>query len=285
MLETSVISYMFLYVRDLVGSRRFYEAKLGLRVIAQDLNSVTYDAGDVIVSLRRASDDIVLPDQNPSDYLLIFHTPDIEQTTTEISDVEMAAIDRYELGAIAELKDPDGHPLSIYQPSEKAMTRPSAERIRVILGGGAPVVRKCSPHRAAGNKLAPCELIYLFLSIRDTAEAREFYGNVLGLRSLKQPARSAGGPDDDVARYDGGGIILTTHHSKCLSKRSTCSVNKGIAAAFNVNDIDHVVDVLSSRGLKFDSEILSADLGKVVQFRDPNNHRFLLYEPSRAGWQ
>lgn len=285
MLETSVISYVFLYVRDLARSRTFYEAKLGLRIIAQDLNSVKYDAGDIIVMLNRASDDIVLPDKSPSDYLLVFHTPDIERTVAEMSGVEVGAINRYEVGGVAEVKDPDGHPLSFYEPSEKAMTLPSAERIRAILGADTPAGPKCAPRCVPGNKRASCELIYLFLFIRDAAEAREFYGEVLGLRSLKQSASLAGGASDGVVKYDGGGIILTTHHSKVLAKRSTSAVNKGIAAVFNVDDINHVVDALSSRGLKFDSKVRSTDIGKVVQFRDPNNHRFFLHEPPAAAWR
>jgi catechol 2,3-dioxygenase-like lactoylglutathione lyase family enzyme len=286
MLTNAQISYIFLYVRDLAVTRQFYEQKLGFRVVEEDGRAAKYDAGDVMLALNRASDfDLTLSDSPEA--LLVFHTPNVERVAHRLrqNGVAVGPLSSYEIGTVAELKDPDGHELSLYEPSPEALDWPSADKIRTIVGlttsprsrngnaGGTADVRK--------ELLGAYPLIYLFLFVRDVAEAAGFYGKVLGLNSLEHSACSAGGPDNGVVKYDGGGIILTTHHADRLTgKAFDRSRHRGLAVVFNVDNIERTTDELRTSGLRFDSSINSSEIGKIIRFSDPNGHSFYLHEPS-----
>jgi catechol 2,3-dioxygenase-like lactoylglutathione lyase family enzyme len=287
MLKSVNTSYIFLYVRDLAAARRYYEQKLGFRIVEQDARAVKYDAGDIMLALNSASD-YGLTLHDAPDSLLVFHTGSIEPVVERLrrSDVKVGDIDRYEIGALAELKDPDSHCLSVYEPSAEALGWPSAGKIRAILGkkvagklrnGGA------APGGAGRDMLGDCPMIYLFLFIRDPAVSAAFYGGLLGLNLLECSACSAGGPDNGVAKYDAGSIILTTHHSEELAKKAVdTSRHKGLSVVFNVDDIEHATDDLRTAGLTFASGIINSGIGKIIRFSDPDGHDYYLHEPSSA---
>jgi catechol 2,3-dioxygenase-like lactoylglutathione lyase family enzyme len=294
MLKNSRVSYVFLYVRDLAIARSFYEKKLGFRVVEEDSAAVKYDAGDVILALNRASDYGLILSDSP-DSLLVFYTPSIEPVVDRLRDasVEVGTVDRYEIGAVAELKDPDGHAFSVYEPSQEALAWPSGSKIRAIisdshiggLNGGLNAERRLHSNRP--HWLGDCKMIYLFLFVRDAAEAAAFYDGVLGLKLLECSACSGGGPQNGVVKYDGGGVILTTHYSDQLAKKAVdSSRDKGLAVVFNVDNIERASDELRSTGLTFGSRIINSEIGKVIRFSDPNGHGFYLHEASvqAHGW-
>ena len=54
MLDDLCAIYLFLYVKDISTSRRFYEETLGLPILELEDRAVKYDAGEIILALNVA---------------------------------------------------------------------------------------------------------------------------------------------------------------------------------------------------------------------------------------
>src|SRR5438128_2622721 len=138
-MQASSAVYIFVYVKDLAVSRKFYADKLSLSVLEEDDFCVKFDAGGVILALNRASDhDVVLGDRPDDTSITIFHTYGVDalRSTLEKRGVEFSGpTQRLDIGEAAAFYDPDGHCYSLYQPSDMAMTWPSAKKIRTIVHG------------------------------------------------------------------------------------------------------------------------------------------------------
>src|SRR5437867_237074 len=135
MLTESRIVYLFLYVRDLSASRDFFERTLGLRAIEEDADSVKYDCETLILALNRASDyDITLHDgpDHSTDIVFLVDNLDEARAALEARGVQFTETHRYEIGAITDFYDLDGHWFTLYETSDEAMTWPSGERIQAV---------------------------------------------------------------------------------------------------------------------------------------------------------
>jgi predicted enzyme related to lactoylglutathione lyase len=294
MLRDSKFVYLFIYVGDLEASREFYEKKVGLRVLEEDAGAVKYDAGEIILALNRANDYGIIVEPRPDDSsMIVFHVDDIDamRSALEGRGVKFSgATERYDIGATAVFYDLDGHCLCLYEPSEEALTWPSADKIRAILGadgrGAAPAAapRGSSTADGGGLSLAGRKMLYLFLFVRDVAESFDFYHNKLGLQVLEES------DEVGVVKYDCGGVILATHlvESEGNAKASAEDLAraKGIAPVFHVPDIEAAHRSLASAGVEFSGGVRRSEIGAVALFTDPSGHVFYLYEPSEQalGW-
>ena len=301
-LEKSPLVYVILYVSDLSVSRDFYERKLGLRVIEEDADSVKYDAGLVILCLNRASDYGIelLPGRHET-VDMVFLVDDIDSIRAALEErgVELGPAFRYEPGGICDFYDPDGHWLTLYEPNQNAMSWASAEKIRAVWGacgrGEAEVIGPAAiPERNPVEwRLDGKPIIYLFLFVRDPAEAQQFYGKDLGLLDLEGgPCSSgSGGDEEGVIKYDSGGLMLTTHRvwesrspedmeHPCPPRLLDPTHMGTLAVVFHVTDIEQVVEGLRRRGIRFVSGIARSTIGAIARFNDPSGHLFYLYEPS-----
>src|SRR5215204_334561 len=136
MLTDSRVVYLFVYVRDLGESRAFYESTLGLQVIEEDKDCVKFDGGQVILALNRAADyGIDLPKGQDTSTDIVFLVDDLEamRTALEQRGVSFLPTCWYQPGGIADFYDPDGHWLTLYEPSKEAMMWPSGDRIRALM--------------------------------------------------------------------------------------------------------------------------------------------------------
>lgn len=287
MLENSKLVYLFLYVNDLQASRDFYERKLGLRVLEDDEVSVKYDAGEIILALNKARDYGIEVGRRDDTSIIVFHAADIDalRASLERRGVEFAGpTDRYDIGATAMFYDPDGHCLSLYQPSEESMHWPSADKIRAVLSAGANGSRPPAAGPAQDLTLAQSKLIYLFLFVKDVRDSFRFYHEKLGLRVLEE-SEEAG-----VVKYDGGGLILATHlfdsEVEARVRREDLDKERGIAPVFLVPDIDLAYRELASRGVGFVGDVQRSEIGAIVKLEDPTKHLFYLYQasPEAMGW-
>lgn len=294
-LSGSRIVYLFVYVNDLAASRSFYEEKLGLRVLEEDAVSVKYDVGEIILALNKAKDYGIEVRSEPDDTsIIVFHVDDIDamRSALEKRGVEFSGeTDRYDIGATATFYDLDGHCLSLYEPSPEALMWPSGDRIRAILSAnGAPSGQRPAGEAAAAAQtsdsltLGARKMIYLFLFVRDVAEAATFYGRTLNLPVVEES------PEAGVAKYNAGGIILATHlvasEEGARAKPEDLQRPKGIAPVFHVSGIQSVFDTLSKKEVRFTSHPAQSEIGTITRFEDPSGHVFYLYEPSdeALGW-
>ena len=196
----------------------------------------------------------------------------------------------YQVGTTADFYDPDGHWFSIYEPSETAMTWPSADKIRALRQAAAS--RVCSSADPASNgSTAPAltldaqELLYLFVFVDDPDRAIGFYQNVLGLEAIE------GGPcrrgvttaSSGVVKYDAGGTLITTHHvdaDHAAKMRVKTRGSGSVVMVFHTDDLSSAMSTLSRNGVDFPDGIKDTSSGRHAEFRDPWGHAYRLYEPS-----
>jgi catechol 2,3-dioxygenase-like lactoylglutathione lyase family enzyme len=302
------VVYLFLYVRDLRVSREFFEQTLGLRVIEADDDSVKYDTGEVILALNRASDyGITLPDEHDHSTDIVFLVDDVDtaRAALEARGVRFTETHRYEIGAITDFYDPDGHWFTLYETSDESLTWPSGDRIEAVRA--LHPSRRGNGTESAGSQPAPGTvtttedfsldgkpLIYLFLFVRDANEAFDLYSRTLGLPDLEGGpcSRASTADEEGVVKYDTGGVILTTHSLETVREEEEIldhpcpprTVNPkemgGKAVVLHTPDIEVVVKELSDKGVRFPRGIVRSAIGATATFADPSGHVFYLYEPS-----
>jgi catechol 2,3-dioxygenase-like lactoylglutathione lyase family enzyme len=317
MLSESRMVYLFIYVSDLARSREFYETKLGLRVIEEDADCVKFDTGHVILALNRVADHpaygIELPKGKDGSADIVFLVEDVWEMRNSLIErgVAFHPVDWYQPGGLADFYDPDGHWLTLYQPSAEAMTWPSAERIRAVVslrrgrdaergiaafgGPPRPVERRGEVNpRLVERGLDGCELIYLFLFVFDAREAQRFYYDTLGLRAVEGGPCSqlSGGDEEGVVKYDAGGILLATHHIEpqrteaevaehlCPPRELVAGRLKSVAPAFNVSDMDTETAAILATNPGLRLRRSDTEAGAIASIEDPSGHLLFLYQPS-----
>jgi predicted enzyme related to lactoylglutathione lyase len=305
---------LILYVNDLVRSRLFYETVLGLVVVEEAEGSVKYDAGHVLLCLHRARDyGITLAQSHDNSADIVFLVDNIQRTrlALEARGIKFTPSVQYEIGSIADFYDPDGHWLTVYQPSETAMTWPSGRKISEVVGARdrrlrvSAVLAPDSPGSGERNgeaaPLAGKELLYLFLFVRDAGATAQFYHECLGLAYLEGGPCSQGltSNDEGVIKYDAGGVMVATHHTEgtvytdgstpveaslsehtCPPRMLDVAHTKGVAPVFYVADIEQAVAEFSHHGVRFPDGLARSPSGTMARFEDPSGHQFFLYQAS-----
>lgn len=261
--------YIFVYVRDLAASRTFYENVLGLRVLEEDPGAVKYDAGGVILALNRATDFGVDIDSGRGSSLLVFHVDDVDRMRAAL-EANGAVFDetlRYEIGATAACYDPDGHCVTLYQPSPEAMGWPSGRKYQELV---RPV------RRESVTGLGDSPLVYVFLFVPDIEAAAGFYRDALRLPVLEVDE------DEGVVKYDAGGLILATHPIEGVDETVVGAARrKSMSIVFHVDDAEAAYRRLR-QVVAFANPPSSPAIGTVARFEDPSGHIFHLYQPSVA---
>ena len=306
-LEGAQIIYLILYVNDLAESRAFYEQQLGLRVIEADEGSAKYDTGLVILCLNRASDyGVTLIGRRDDSSDVVFLVDDINamRQALEARGVTFVRRRTYEIGLVTDFYDPNGHRLMLYQPSDEALSWASGEKLREVWRvagkGGSDLIGPASaPLSESGKASEPAgldgkPLIYLFMFVPSSEDALAYYKGDLGLKEVERVhcCNPACPPEErGVAKYDGGGMLLTTHHvhktpvvddfGRIYSPRSIDTAHtKGVVPVFLVGGIDDVAARLSARGVNFTDGVVQSEIGRVGRFEAETGHTFYLYEPS-----
>lgn len=302
MLGECQILHLVVYVHDLPTSEHFYHRRLGLRLIERDEDHVQLDAGGLGVRLERAADHgVQLFGRRDDSSDIVFLVEDLEGKRLELErrGVEFVRRRTYEVGQVTDFYDPNGHRLMLYEPSTTALTWPSAPKIREVWrtwgrGGdmviGPPSAPSVSDH---GGGLADNPLIYLFMFEDAQTTAFDFYDGILGLHLLERVHccnQDCAEEIEGIAKYDGGGVLLSTHHMhertmvkddlgrEYSPREFNPSHGQGIAPVFAVRDLDQMVGGLTERGVVFPAGILERADVRTARFTDPFGHPFLLLE-------
>ena len=143
--------YVFLYVRDLHATEKFYQGTLGL--VPVEVNTchrgmtnmadgvVKYDAGGVLLTTHHvgeadhASQHMVTAEGSKG-IAFGFHTTDLDASTVELSSGGLTFTSEplaSRIGATATFADPGGHQYYLCQPSAETMALSSGAAIRRIL--------------------------------------------------------------------------------------------------------------------------------------------------------
>jgi catechol 2,3-dioxygenase-like lactoylglutathione lyase family enzyme len=317
MLADSRIVYLFVYVSDIRASRRFYEDKLGLRLLSVDEDSAMFDCGTCILALQTAGKynvDLPVKRDNSTDVVWMVDDMEAMQRSLEARGVQFIAPVWYEVGGIVDFYDPDMHWLTLYQPSEQSLEWPSGGRIAAVRAarrggnggtraggaaagnGGGTAVAAPRATEIGDLTLRDAELIYAFFFVPNAEDTERFYHDDLGLRDIEGGpcSRSTDNDEEGVIKYDTGGIMLTTHfydqtrtpaeveEHGCPPRILDLERMKGVAPAFHVSDVRHTVRALQQRRPDFKPRITKSEVGVVATCEDPGGHMFFLWEPSEA---
>jgi catechol 2,3-dioxygenase-like lactoylglutathione lyase family enzyme len=308
-LANSRIIQLIVYVHDLAESREFYENLLGLRVLESDDDSVKLDTGQVLLCLNRARDyGITLASQRDDSSDTVFLVDDIEamRAALEKRGIIFARSRTYEIGAVVDFYDPNGHRLMLYQPSEHSLVRtPSGNKIRAVWRasgrGGSQIIGPAAetvdatPDDLEEWGLDGKPLLYFFVFIGNMNTANNFYEASLGLRAFERAHccnNTCPGEEKGIVKYDGGGVILSTHHmhghhavlddhgNPYGAKEFEPEFAKGVAPVFHVQNLEQALDKLSQRGLGVSRSIVRSRNGITASIDAPFGHLYYLYEPS-----
>jgi catechol 2,3-dioxygenase-like lactoylglutathione lyase family enzyme len=297
---------LVLYVHDLAISRDFYERCLGLRAVDDDDDAVTYDAGGIQLQLNLASrHGVTLSGRHDDASDIVFLVDDFDSVhdALERRGVEFIRRRTYDVGAVTDFYDPNGHRLMIYQPSQESLFAwPSGEKLRDVWRGfghggsdpiGPPAKLQAAEHNLESG-LDGKPIVYLFMFVPDSAAAFSFYHGALGLQPMEAVhcCNPVCPPDEKgIVKYDAGHLLLTTHHihhSPVVDDSGTVysalSADPahvgGIVPVFGVDDIAAVMARLRARGVRFAGDIVPSRRGKLARFSAETGHTFLLFEPN-----
>jgi catechol 2,3-dioxygenase-like lactoylglutathione lyase family enzyme len=309
MLTGARLSHLLVYVHNIDMSTEFYHRQLGLPLIEQTNSWAKLDAGQIVIHLQRAVDhDVTLYGRRDDSSDIVFLVEDLERMREALAGrgIHFERRRSYEVGLVTDFYDPNGHRLMLYQPSETAMTWPSADKIREVWRacgrGGADVIGP-SAGPALGSDaetgLAGNPLIYLFMFENDQTRAYEFYRDALRLTSLERVHccnQDCDAEIEGIVKYDGGGVLLSTHHMHEKSmvfddlgqpyspKKFTPAHGQGIAPVFQVDDVEGMMAALSARGVRFERGLEQDVDGEYARFEDPFGHPFFIHRPrTRVG--
>lgn len=286
MLTGSQLTKLVVYVHDLAESTTFYRDRLGLPVIGADHESTTFDAGGIALCLNRAGDHgVTLFGRRDDSSDIVFLTEDLEQTRAELEGrgVEFIRRRSYEVGLVTDFYDPNGHRLMLYEPSAVALTWPSAPKIREVWEKWG--------RRGAGSGLAGKPLVYLFMFENEQTTAFDFYRKTLGLTILERVHccnQECAEEIEGIAKYDGGGVLLATHHVHPASvvvddlgrpyspKEFDPAHGQGIVPVFEVDEFERVTTGLQQNGVRFTNGVERRPEGSRARFEDPFGHPFFV---------
>lgn len=303
MLTDSRLDHLIVYVHDLAESTAFYHRTLGLPLFGADGDCAYLGAGGLEFCLQPAADHgVQLYGRRDDSSDIVFLVEDLERmrSALEARGVEFVRRRSYEVGLVTDFYDPNGHRLMLYQPSEEALTWPSADKLRQIWrtwghGGDDLIGPAAEPARRPDLEtgLAGNPLCYVFMFENEQTTAFEFYDDTLGLGLLERVHccnQNCAEEIEGIAKYDGGGVLLSTHHmhpsgivtddlGRPYSPREFDPAHgQGIAPVFRVDDIETVVATLSGRGVSFARGIERRPGGALARFEDPFGHPFFLRE-------
>jgi catechol 2,3-dioxygenase-like lactoylglutathione lyase family enzyme len=307
--QAPVVS-LILYVDDLAASREFYERRLGLRAVERDGASVIYDAGGIMLSLNVASEyGVKLAGRHDDASDIVFMVEDLNamRDALERRGIEFMRRRTYDVGAVTDFYDPNGHRLMLYQPSEEALAWPSGQKLRDVWRafgrGGADLIGPPSvveeKEVAVAKGLDGKPVVYLFMFVPDSASAYAFYHAALGLRPMEAVhcCNPACPPDEKgIVKYDAGNLLLSTHHihhtpvvddfGKVYSARSVNPTHVGgIVPVFEVDDVAAAVARLTAQGVGFAGDVMRSRRGNLARFSATTGHTFVLHEPNPGALQ
>ena|SRR2546422_2977948 len=111
------ISHIWLYVKDIEASTRFYRDILGFKIVETFPDGSLLSAGQILLGIHREEGD---RKSRPGGTSIILHTTDIKGAVRELTERGIKSppqIEQEHFGWIASFRDPDGYLLELWQPT------------------------------------------------------------------------------------------------------------------------------------------------------------------------
>jgi catechol 2,3-dioxygenase-like lactoylglutathione lyase family enzyme len=300
------VPFLFVHVDDVAAAADYYD-QLGFRRVDGPPVGVAYDAGQVLLTLVPALEHgiaLAKPHDDSTDVVFLVDDLPVTAAALERRGVVFERQRTYEIGAVMDFYDPDGHRLMLYEPSQHALETPAGSKIRALWRAsgagsasriGLPATSVDDPDELTRLGFHGKPLIYLFHFIKALAPSLNFMEGVLGLEAVhRSPCCNHGCPDEQnaVVKYEGGGLLLSTHHMHGHEAVVDDHGNpygardfepehaKGIAAVFQVPRLAPAMVALERSETAVRMVLDRPDFGTVARVESPSGHVLDLYEPS-----
>ncbi|HYY59219.1 MAG TPA: VOC family protein [Pyrinomonadaceae bacterium] len=283
-LKKSPVVMIWRRVSDLDRAKSLGTKLLEWRSVGEDRSATMYDAGSVLVNYwvpdeaaakangsdsasNRAGYTLV---SNPaSEFVLV---PARFQTSVRKIKAEHkgpAQALKTEAGDTISFVDDDGNFTAFYRPSSPAFNGKAGMKLNALLAqqsrqGGRGARARTRNQIVAHNLL-----------VSDLKRSREFYQQVLGLRTLQATKYEL--------KFDVGTLILSIKQESAVGlvgslKRAERLLGDRII--FHVADIEAATEALARRGVEFPGGIEKSVHGPRAYFNDPDGHSLMLWQPS-----
>jgi predicted enzyme related to lactoylglutathione lyase len=115
------------------------------------------------------------------------------------------------------------------------------------------------------------KVAFTMFGVEDTARARAFYEEKLGLR------RGSSAPNGVWTEYDlpGGGCLALFNHPDPSQKQRGSG---GASIAFEVEDLDALIPELEGKGVAFKSGIIPSPVCRMAIIEDSEGNSIILHE-------
>jgi catechol 2,3-dioxygenase-like lactoylglutathione lyase family enzyme len=114
------------------------------------------------------------------------------------------------------------------------------------------------------------KVAFTMFPVKDTSRARTFYEQTLGLNVGKQ---AANGVWTEYDLPEGGCLALFDHPDPAAA-----AAPGGASVAFEVDDLDALVDRLQVVGVRFDNDDVQSPVCRMAILKDPEGNTIILHQ-------
>ncbi|HEY2955139.1 MAG TPA: VOC family protein [Candidatus Eisenbacteria bacterium] len=232
----SRLMYAIAFTRNFDSMKEFYTQLVGLPVRNEEPQWVEFDTGGAILALHE------MRDENKQGMVLRFVTPDLdaERRAIEGRGARMEAPFRLATGRGADVWDPEGNLISLFEPQTPA--RP----------GAGPGIER------------------VILNVRDFGRAVSFYRGPMGL--------AVAGEAEHWVEFDTGDARLTVHHRPADGEHPR-HAEQPVAVVFGTDDLSEWCETMRGRGLHFVTAPVTEEFGVYAEAADPDGRIVVFCEP------
>ena len=262
--------YVMPFTRDIEGMKQFYGDAIGLEAKNATPFFVRFSGGRQGASFAL----LAITDQQDREIELCFESDDVDADVNALRKRGVEFLNEPKMqsfGKVAHLRDPEGHLISLLEPSpgigaarapETSPANPEWQR------GVAGALAAGSGGTALATAVANPRFSTAIIGCEDLPALRTFYREKLGLRiETESPLW--------VAFSAGGSIIALRPRAKSGDRARA----KRITLGFTVGDLMGWADEARDRGVHFESAPSDHGFGLVADAADPDGNDLTFREP------
>jgi len=232
----SRLMYAITFTRQFDAMREFYREQVGLGIRREEPQWVEFDTGGATLALHETRD------EGEQGIALRFEIDDLEarRRALEARGVPPCVPLEVTLGRLADLRDPEGNLLQLFEPRHAAPAGDGPEIERVIL------------------------------NVRDFARAVSFYRGSMGFHLAAEAPH--------WVEFDTGETRLAVHHRPADGEHPR-HAEQPIALVFATDDLTAWCEAMRGRGLRFVTAPVMEEFGVYAEAADPDGRIVVFREP------
>ena len=230
------LAYAIAFTRNFDAMRRFYAEQVGLGIRLEEPQWVEFDSGGATLALHE------MADERKQGLVLRFVTDDLDaaRRALEGRGAEMEDGWRFAKGRGADLWDPEGNLLSIFEPKQP------------VSPGSGPVIQR------------------VILNARDFGRTVSFYRGTMGFHpGIEAP---------HWVEFDTGETRVAVHH-RPVGDDHPRHAEQPVSLLFSTDDLTSWCEAMRGRGLRFVTAPVMEEFGVYAEASDPDGRVVVFHEP------